>query len=115
MGPEFSRGIIKTTACPHLHSPKGLTPRAPRIVVRCTLHFDRDFDAREIDLSLNSNPQVKGNSMSVAEKLKAASRAEGLVAGEDEVSWIGQIQAFKDFFHRRLPQTRFEYDPQSRR
>jgi hypothetical protein len=43
--------------------------------------------------------------MSLAEKLKAASRAEGLVAGEDEESWIGQIQAFEEFFAPPTPST----------
>jgi hypothetical protein len=39
--------------------------------------------------TLSSNPELEKNAMSVAEKLKAEGRVEGL--------WIGQIQSLEEF------------------
>lgn len=57
------------------------------------LHADSDLDARKIYHTLSSNPELKKNAMSVAEKLKAEGRVEGRVEG----LWIGKIQAFEEF------------------
>lgn len=53
------------------------------------LHSDSDLDAKKIYHSLSSNPELEKNAMSVAEKLKAEGRVEGL--------WIGKIQSLEEF------------------
>lgn len=53
------------------------------------MHSDSDLDAQKIYHSLSSNPELEKNVMSVAEKLKAEGRAEGL--------WIGKIQILEEF------------------
>ena len=59
------------------------------------LHSDSDLDVEKIYLSLSGNPEFERNTMSVAEKLIAQGRVEGL--------WIGKIQAFEEFLEK--PQT----------
>ena len=56
------------------------------------LHTDSDLDAEKIYHTLSSNPELEKNAMSVAEKLKAEGRVEGL--------WIGKIQAFEEFLEK---------------
>jgi Putative transposase, YhgA-like len=53
------------------------------------LHSDSDLDAQKIYRSLSINPELEKNAMSVAEKLKAEGRVEGL--------WIGKIQILEEF------------------
>ena len=63
------------------------------------LHSDSDLDAQGIYHTLSSNPELKKNAMSVAEKLKAEGRVEGRVEGQDKGLWIGKIQAFEEFLN----------------
>jgi hypothetical protein len=53
------------------------------------LHADSDLDAEKIYHSLSNNPELEKNAMSVAEKLIAQGREEGL--------WIGRIQLLEEF------------------
>jgi predicted transposase YdaD len=53
------------------------------------LHADSDLDAEKIYHSLSNNPELEKNTMSVAEKLIAQGREEGL--------WIGRIQLLEEF------------------
>ncbi len=57
------------------------------------LHADSDLDARKIFHTLTSNPELKKNTMSVAEKLKA----EGRVEGQQKGLWLGKIQTLEEF------------------
>ncbi len=90
------------------------------------LHADSDLDATKIYHTLSSNPELKRNAMSIAEKLKAEGREEGLVAGQKKGLekglkkglekglekglvegqkkglWIGKIQAFEEFLEQVL-------------
>ena len=59
------------------------------------LHSDSDLDVEKIYLSPSGSPEFERNTMSVAEKLIAQGRVEGL--------WIGKIQAFEEFLEK--PQT----------
>ncbi len=53
------------------------------------LHSVSDLDAKKIYHSLSTNPELEKNAISVAEKLKAEGRVEGL--------WIGKIQTLEEF------------------
>ena len=53
------------------------------------LHADSDLDAEKIYHSLSNIPELEKNTMSVAEKLIAQGREEGL--------WIGRIQLLEEF------------------
>ena len=55
------------------------------------LHSDSDLDAQKIYRSLTTNPELEKNVMSVAEKLKAEGRVEGL--------WIGKIQILEEILN----------------
>lgn len=55
------------------------------------LHSDSDLDAKKIYHTLSTNPELEQNAMSVAEKLKAEGRVEGL--------WIGKIQILEEFLN----------------
>ena len=61
------------------------------------LHADSKLDAHEIYRSLNDNPELKQRAMSVAEKLKAAGRMEGISQGISQGLWIGKIQSLEEF------------------
>ena len=69
------------------------------------LHADSNLDVEEIYRSLSSNPSLEQRTMSVAEKLIAKGRMEGLSQGLSQgisqgVSkglWIGRIQALEEF------------------
>lgn len=75
------------------------------------LHADSDLDVEKIYHSLSTNPELEKNTMSVAEKLIAQGRVEGISQGisqgrsegRSEGLWIGKIQAFEEFLER--PQT----------
>lgn len=57
------------------------------------LHADSELDAQQIYRSLTANPDLEKRAMSVAEKLKAEGRVDGLSQG----MWIGKIQALEEF------------------
>lgn len=76
-------------------SAKNLPESLLRMMLLYALHSDSDLDVEKIYLSHSSNPEFKRNTMSVAEKLIAQGRVEGL--------WIGKIQAFEEFLEK--PQT----------
>jgi predicted transposase/invertase (TIGR01784 family) len=57
------------------------------------LHADEDLDVEEIYRNLSSNPDLQHKTMSVAEKLKAEGRVEGLEKG----LWTGKTQALEEF------------------
>ena len=57
------------------------------------LHSDSDLDAKKIYHTLSSNPELEKNTMSVAEKLKAEGRVEGISKG----LWVGRIQSLQEF------------------
>jgi flagellar biosynthesis/type III secretory pathway protein FliH len=73
------------------------------------LHADSDLDAEKIYHSLSNNPELEKNTMSVAEKLIAQGREEGISQGisqgreagreegREEGSWIGRIQLLEEF------------------
>ena len=61
------------------------------------LHTDSDLDAETIYHNLSSNPELEKNTMSVAEKLIAQGREEGITRGRESGSWIGQIQLLEEF------------------
>ncbi len=69
------------------------------------LHTDSDLDAETIYHNLSSNPELEKNTMSVAEKLIAQGREEGISQGisrgislgREEGSWIGRIQILEEF------------------
>jgi predicted transposase/invertase (TIGR01784 family) len=68
------------------------------------LHADSEFDARQIYRNLKANPELEKRAMSVAEKLKAEGRMEGIFQGisqgREEGLWIGKIQAFEEFLEK---------------
>lgn len=65
------------------------------------LHADSNLDAEAIYLSLSSNPELEKSTMSVAEKLIAQGRVEGISQGISQGLskgvWIGRIQLLQDF------------------
>ena len=77
------------------------------------LHADSDLDAEKIYHNLSNNPELEKNTMSVAEKLIAQGREEGISQGisqgrEEGISqgisrgresglWIGRIQLLEEF------------------
>lgn len=63
------------------------------------LHSDSDLDAKKIYHPLSTNPKLKKNAMSVAEKVKAEGRVKGLR--------IGKIQAFEEFLGKAKLRTKF--------
>ena len=99
---EILRYFPWLASIPTTNLPQGLL----ELLLLYAFHSDSDLDAREIYLSLDTNPDLKKNIMSVAEKLKAEGRVEGLVAGQEKGSWIGQIRAFEEFL--ALPLTSSE-------
>ncbi len=68
------------------------------------LHADSGLDARQIYRSLTANPELEKRAMSVAEKLKAEGRLEGLSQGisqgREEGLWIGKIQTLEEFLEK---------------
>jgi flagellar biosynthesis/type III secretory pathway protein FliH len=63
-------------------------------------HADEDLDVEEIYNNLSSNPDLQQQAMSVAEKLKAAGRLEGLEKGLEKgriEGLMGQIQLLEEF------------------
>jgi hypothetical protein len=69
------------------------------------LHADSDLDAEKIYHNLSSNPELEKNTMSVAEKLIAQGREEGISQGisqgisrgRESGLWIGRIQLLEEF------------------
>ena len=61
------------------------------------LHADSDLDAEKIYHNLSSNPELEKNTMSVAEKLIAQGREEGISRGRESGLWIGRIQLLEEF------------------
>lgn len=74
-------------------SAKDLPDNLLGLMLLYALHSDSDLDAKKIYHSLSTNPELKRNAMSVAEKLKAEGRVEGRVEG----LWIGKIQTLEEF------------------
>jgi predicted transposase/invertase (TIGR01784 family) len=70
-------------------SAKDLPDSLLGLMLLYALHADSDLDAKTIYRSLSTNPELEKNAMSVAEKLKAEGRVEGL--------WIGKIQTLEEF------------------
>ncbi len=68
------------------------------------LHTDSNLDVAGIYHTLSSNPDLRNNTMSVAEKLRAEGRVEGRVEGLAEGRslglLIGGIQAFEEFLDK---------------
>jgi len=80
------------------------------------LHVDSELDAQQIYRSLKPNPDLEKRAMSVAEKLKAEGRMEGISQGHEEgrekgreegISqgreeglWIGKIQTLEEFLEK---------------
>ncbi len=62
------------------------------------LHADSELDAQQIYRSLSSNPELEKRAMSVAEKLKAEGKVEGLSQG----LLIGKIQTLEEFLGKLL-------------
>ena len=60
----------------------------------------------QIYRSLTSNPELQKTTMSVAEKLIAKGRIEGLEKGRSQGYWMGRIQSLEEFLD--LPQSRQE-------
>jgi predicted transposase/invertase (TIGR01784 family) len=61
------------------------------------LHADSDLDVEQIYRSLTSNPELQKSTMSVAEKLLAKGRSEGLERGLEKGYWLGRIQSLEEF------------------
>ncbi len=65
------------------------------------LHSDSDLDAEKIYHSLSTNPELEKSTMSVAEKLIAQGRMEGISQGISQgISrglWVGRIQTLQEF------------------
>ncbi|MEX1049559.1 MAG: Rpn family recombination-promoting nuclease/putative transposase [Akkermansiaceae bacterium] len=76
------------------------------------LHADSELDAEQIFHRLSSNPELEQRTMSVAEKLIAKGRMEGISQGltqgitqgisqgRAEGLWIGKIQALEEFLEK---------------
>jgi predicted transposase YdaD len=62
--------------------------------------------AGQIYRSLTANPELEKRTMSVAEKLKAEGRMEGIsqgrVEGRAEGLWIGKIQTLEEFLEQQM-------------
>jgi predicted transposase/invertase (TIGR01784 family) len=79
------------------------------------LHIDSDLDVEQIYRNLTSNPELRKTTMSVAEKLLAKGRVEGIEKGRvegiekgrsqgrTEGYWLGRIQSLEEFLD--LPQS----------
>jgi hypothetical protein len=71
------------------------------------LHIDSDLDVEQIYRSLTLNPELQKTTMSVAEKLLAKGRiegiAEGVSRGRYQGYWMGRIQSLEEFLD--LPQS----------
>ena len=65
------------------------------------LHSDSNLDAESIYHSLSTNPELEKSTMSVAEKLIAQGRMEGLSQGISQGIfkglWVGRIQLLQEF------------------
>jgi predicted transposase/invertase (TIGR01784 family) len=80
---------------------EGLPKSLLEFILLYALYSDGELDAEGIYHTLELNPELKNNIMSVAEQLiakgRVEGRVEGLVVGEEKGSWIGQIRAFEEF------------------
>jgi flagellar biosynthesis/type III secretory pathway protein FliH len=69
------------------------------------IHSDSDLDTKKIYHSLASNPELRNNAMSLAEKLLTKGRVEGLEKGIkkgrsegiEKGYWLGRIQSLEEF------------------
>ncbi len=61
------------------------------------LHSDSNLDAESIYHSISTNPELEKSTMSVAEKLIAQGRMEGLSQGISKGFWVGRIQSLQEF------------------
>ena len=61
------------------------------------LHSDSNLDAKGIYHTLSTNPELEKTTMSVAEKLKAEGRLEGISQGISKGLWVGRIQSLQEF------------------
>jgi predicted transposase/invertase (TIGR01784 family) len=101
---QYFRWLAETLLEP---APKDLIRR----MLLYAIHSDSDLDTEKIYHSLASNPELRNNAMSLAEKLltkgrvegRVEGRSEGRVEGRSEGYWIGRIQSLEEFLD--LPQT----------
>jgi hypothetical protein len=61
------------------------------------LYADSNLDAEKIYPTLTSNPELRRNTMSIAEKLIAQGHMAGLTEGISQGRWVGRIQALQEF------------------
>jgi len=92
-------------------SPHELPDTLLGLMLLYALHADSDLDVGKIYSSLSSNPELERSAMSVAEKLIAQGRVEGISQGisqgRSEGLWIGKIQAYEEFLEK--PKTSREF------
>ncbi|GAA5126939.1 Rpn family recombination-promoting nuclease/putative transposase [Luteolibacter yonseiensis] len=79
-------------------SAKDLSENLLRLILLYAMHSDSDLDAEKIYHNLSSNPELEKSTMSVAEKLRAEGRVEGLTEG----NWIGKIQTLEEFLEKAI-------------
>jgi predicted transposase/invertase (TIGR01784 family) len=83
---QYFRWLAETLLEP---APKDLIRR----MLLYAIHSDSDLDTEKIYHSLASNPELRNNAMSLAEKLLTKGRFEGLEKGY----WLGRIQSLEEF------------------
>jgi predicted transposase/invertase (TIGR01784 family) len=105
---QFFRWLAETLIDP---TPDDLIRR----MLLYAIHSDSDLDTEKIYHSLASNPELRNNAMSLAEKLIAKGRDEGLERGiekgrvegrsegRSQGYWMGRIQSLEEFLD--LPQS----------
>ena len=87
---QFFRWLAETLIDP---TPDDLIRR----MLLYAIHSDSDLDTEKIYHSLASNPELRNNAMSLAEKLIAKGRDEGRSEGRSEGYWLGRIQSLEEF------------------
>jgi predicted transposase/invertase (TIGR01784 family) len=95
---QYFRWLAETLLEP---APKDLIRR----MLLYAIHSDSDLDTEKIYHSLASNPELRNNAMSLAEKLLAKGRIEGLEKGIEtgrsegleKGYWLGRIQSLEEF------------------
>ena len=95
---QYFRWLAETLLEP---APKDLIRR----MLLYAIHSDSDLDTKKIYHSLASNPELRNNAMSLAEKLLTKGRVEGLEKGIkkgrsegiEKGYWLGRIQSLEEF------------------
>jgi len=95
---QYFRWLAETLLEP---APKDLIRR----MLLYAIHSDSDLDTEKIYHSLASNPELRNNAMSLAEKLLTKGRSEGLEKGLkkgrsegiEKGYWLGRIQSLEEF------------------